>query len=107
MVIIIYGTIKTYLKTNNLNQTVIDSFENWRRIIEENDFTNLNDLRQLFNSVDYVGNDRYVFNILGNSYRLITMIHFNIRTIYILFVGTHQEYDRIDVKNIGYKKSQK
>lgn len=48
-----------------------------------------------FNSVDAVGNDRYVFNIKGNSYRLITLIHFDVRTVYIRFIGTHAEYDKI------------
>lgn len=104
MVILIYTTIKVYLESKNLNQTVRDAFENWRKVIEGNDFANLNELKQLFNTVDYVGNDRYVFNILGNNYRLVTMIHFNIRTVYILFIGTHKEYDSIDAKNINYKK---
>ena len=52
-----------------------------------------------------MGNDRYVFNISGNNYRLITMIHFSIRTVYVLFVGTHKEYDKIDAKNIIYNKN--
>ncbi|MDQ2862658.1 MAG: type II toxin-antitoxin system HigB family toxin [Bacteroidota bacterium] len=72
--------------------------------MEKGNFANLNQLKQVFNSVDYVGNDRYVFNIAGNKYRLIAMIHFNIRTVYILFAGTHGEYDRVDAKNISYKK---
>ncbi|RZK73606.1 MAG: type II toxin-antitoxin system HigB family toxin, partial [Pedobacter sp.] len=53
-----------------------------------------------FNHVDYVGNDRYVFNIKGNTYRLVTMIFFDTRTIYIRFIGTHKEYDKVDCKNI-------
>jgi mRNA interferase HigB len=92
------------LSDNNCNQTVTDAFENWRRIIEENDFANINELRAIFNSVDYVGNDRYVFDILGNHYRLITMIHFKVRTAYILFVGNHVEYNKIDASTVCYKK---
>jgi mRNA interferase HigB len=53
-------------------------------------------MKKTFNSVDVVGNDRYVFNIKGNSYRLVAMIFFDIRTIYIRFIGTHSEYDKID-----------
>lgn len=49
----------------------------------------------MFNSVDAVGNDRFVFNIRANSYRIIVMIFFDIRTVYIRFVGTHKEYDKI------------
>lgn len=57
-------------------------------------------MRKDFNSVDYVGNQRYVFNIKGNNYRLIVAVKFTPELVYIRFVGTHQEYDRIDVSNI-------
>lgn len=56
---------------------------------------NFNDVRNTFGSVDAVGNDRYVFNIKGNDYRLIAMIFFDKRTVYIRFIGTHAEYDKI------------
>jgi mRNA interferase HigB len=52
-------------------------------------------MKAMFNSVDAVGNDRYVFNIRGNNYRLIAMIFFDVRTVYIRFVGTHSEYDKL------------
>lgn len=57
-------------------------------------------MKKDFNHVDYVGNDRYVFNIKGNTYRLVTMIFFDKRTIYIRFIGTHNEYDKVDCKSI-------
>ena len=56
----------------------------------------LKDIKNTFNSVDYVGGDRYVFNIKGNKYRLITMIFFKKQTVYIRFIGTHGEYDAIN-----------
>ena len=49
---------------------------------------------------DNVGNQHYVFNIKGNNYRLIVVIKFTIKTILIRFIGTHADYDKIDVKNI-------
>ena len=58
------------------------------------------DVRKTFRTVDYVGNDRYVFNIKGNRYRLVAMIFFDIRTLYVRFVGTHAEYDKIDCTTI-------
>ena len=61
-------------------------------------------MRNTFNSVDAAGNDRYVFNIKGNSYRLIALIIFKVRTVFILFVGTHKEYDRIDAGKVEFKK---
>jgi mRNA interferase HigB len=65
------------------------------------DWSDFNDLRQDFPSCDFVGNDRFVFNVKGNRYRLIAIIHFDIRTIYIRFIGTHAEYDKITgIENI-------
>jgi len=61
-------------------------------------------MRKTFNSVDAVGNDRYVFNIKGNSYSLIALIIFKARTIFILFIGTHTEYDKIEASKVLFKK---
>jgi mRNA interferase HigB len=43
---------------------------------------------------------RVVFNICGNNYRLVAWINYSFQTIYIRFVGTHREYDRIDAQTI-------
>ncbi|MGV8135475.1 MAG: type II toxin-antitoxin system HigB family toxin [Mangrovibacterium sp.] len=57
-------------------------------------------LKQTFPSADYVGNARYVFNIKGNGYRIVTVVVFIAGTLAIRFVGTHEEYDKIDCKTI-------
>ncbi len=59
------------------------------------DWKNFSDLRRDFPSVDYVGNQHYVFNIRGNKYRLIVVVKFTIGRVFIRFVGTHSEYDQI------------
>lgn len=64
------------------------------------DWSDFHSIKQTFNSVDSVGNDRFVFNISGNHYRIVAMIHFNKRTIYIRFAGTHKQYDQINCKTI-------
>lgn len=64
------------------------------------DWANFADVKKTFNSVDSVGNDRFVFNIGGNKYWLVAMIHFTRRTLYIRFTGTHKQYDNIDCKTI-------
>lgn len=51
-------------------------------------------MRNDFNSVDYVGNQRYVFNIKGNHYRLVVAVKFTLKIVYIRFVGTHDEYEK-------------
>lgn len=67
------------------------------------DWRNFSDLKKTFNSADAVANDRYIFDIKGNQYRLIALIIFRRRTVFILFVGTHKEYDKIDAAKIQYK----
>lgn len=64
------------------------------------DWKDFHNIKQTFNSTDSVGNDRFVFNVAGNNYRIVAMIHFNKRTIYIRFVGNHQQYDQINCKTI-------
>jgi mRNA interferase HigB len=64
------------------------------------DWQDFHSIKQTFNSIDSVGNNRYVFNIAGNKYRIVAMIHFSKRTLYIRFVGTHKQYDKIDCKTI-------
>ena len=58
------------------------------------------DMKKDYSSVDYVGNQRYVSNIKGNRYRIVVAVKFTPQLVYIRFVGTHNEYDRIDVKTI-------
>lgn len=72
----------------------------WYHMAEVSDWQDFHNIKEAFNSVDSVGNDRYVFNISGNKYRLVAMIHFTTRTVYIRFVGTHKQYDQINCKTI-------
>lgn len=75
----------------------------WYETVSEANWATISDVRGQFNSVDYVGNERFVFNIRGNRYRLIVAVLFSIRTVYIKFVGTHTHYDRIDAKTVEFK----
>ena len=72
----------------------------WYRVTKNANWQTLNDIKQDFASVDYVGNNRFVFNIKGNNYRLIAIIIFQSQKVYIRFIGTHAEYDRIDASTV-------
>ena len=58
------------------------------------------DIRNVYRNVSIVGNNRVVFNIRGNQYRLVVAVNYTPGIIYIRFMGTHQDYDKIDVATI-------
>lgn len=76
------------------------ALERWYDIAEKAEWKNLSDIKVDFPSTDYVGNQHYVFDIRGNKYRLVVVVKFTIGHIFIRFVGTHSEYDKIDVSTI-------
>ena len=64
------------------------------------DWKSFQDIKARYCSADVLPGNRAVFDIKGNTYRLIVKIHYNTGIIYIRFIGTHAEYDRIDAINI-------
>lgn len=58
------------------------------------------DIKSAHDNASIVANNRVVFNIKGNTYRLIAAIRYDIGIIFIRFIGTHAEYDKVDAENI-------
>lgn len=75
----------------------------WYQVAVKATWKNFNEVKNDFPSADQVGNDRMVFNIKGNRYRLVVRFSFPFKVIQIKWFGTHAEYDRIDVKNVQIK----
>ncbi len=77
------------------------ALERWSAIVKAATWKHHADLKKDFPSADYVGNNRYVFNIKGNNYRTVVMLVFFAGTVAIRFIGTHKEYDKIkDIKTV-------
>ncbi|GHT48959.1 hypothetical protein FACS189440_13730 [Bacteroidia bacterium] len=80
-------------------QIAVKAFErarsDWYEKTELSEWSCFADAKATFNSIDTVGGKRYVFNIKGNSYRLIALIVFEPKIVYIRFIGTHTEYSKI------------
>lgn len=76
------------------------ALEEWHKKVSKAEWGSLNDLKKQFLQADYVGNNRVVFNIKGNNYRLIAIVIYVSQKIYIRWIGVHAEYDKIDAKNI-------
>lgn len=72
----------------------------WYSEAEKGEWKNANDLKKEYPSASILGNNRVVFNIKGNRYRLIVRINFQYQMMWIRFVGTHAEYDKIDANKI-------
>lgn len=76
------------------------ALQNWVDTVKAAHWHDFADIKATFNSVDAIGNQRYVFNIRGNNYRLVVVIKFLPQFILIRFIGTHAEYDKIDCNTI-------
>jgi mRNA interferase HigB len=97
MRIIAHRTITAYYKLHTDAKTALES---WYRTVKLAKWKDFYDVKKTFNNADYVGNQRYVFNIKGNNYRLIGKILFVQQIIYIRFIGTHKAYEKIDCSTI-------
>ena len=95
MRIIAKSTLVAYYTKNPQSKSAL---EDWFEKTKEAEWKNFSDIKKTFNTVSSVGNNRYVFNIKGNDYRLVVLIKFTVSHVFIRFVGTHAEYDKI--KNI-------
>lgn len=97
MRIITEEPLKEYIKLHPDTETALKA---WVKTVKNSDWKKFSDIKKSFNSVDNVGNQHYVFNIRGNNHRLVVVIKFTIKWVYIRFIGTHEEYDKIDCSNI-------
>ena len=101
MIIISRQILKEFIQIHPEAKTSVDR---WFNLTRDADWSSFESMRSTFNSVDAVGNDRYVFNIGGINWRLVALIIFKVRTLFILFIGSHADYDRIDASTITFKK---
>ena len=72
----------------------------WVHVVRAAEWSRPNDVKEMFHSADIVPNGRIVFNIGGNKYRLVVAVHYRGQRVYVRFIGTHKEYDQIDVTTV-------
>jgi|TARA_R100000365_G_C2747498_1_gene77475 mRNA interferase HigB len=72
----------------------------WYREAEKSQWSNTHDLKRAYPNASILGENRVVFNIKGNHYRLIVKINFEFQLCWIRFIGTHAEYDKINANTI-------
>ncbi len=76
------------------------SIEAWYSEVTKASWQNPNEIKAKYKSASIVGDNKVVFNIAGNKYRLIVKINYPAQIVFIKFIGTHKEYDKIKVEEL-------
>ncbi len=100
MRIIALAALKGFL---NRSQAYADAGEPvmaWYRQVKAADWATPADVKRDVRSASILRGGRVVFNIAGNKYRIVVWINYSYRVVYIRFIGTHRQYDRIDAQTI-------
>ena len=74
----------------------------WYNEFSKLDFSNFNELKRVYGNASIVNNERVVFNIKGNDFRLVVSINFLQTACYVIWFGTHKEYDKINVETVAF-----
>lgn len=97
MRIIAVSTLRQYWETHADAEQPLRA---WYQRAVRADWRNPQDVKQAYQNASILADNRLVFNIKGNEYRLIVKIHYNMGVVYIRFIGTHREYDDVDAETI-------
>jgi mRNA interferase HigB len=92
MHVISFKKLREYFEKETNSKVAL---QDWFKRAKKAEWDNYSDLKNTFNSADNVGNNRYVFNIKGNHYRVVAIVRFSIKRVFIRWVGNHSEYNRI------------
>jgi len=102
MRVIAVKTLKEYSKHFRQGEQALFSWYNEATIAEWNSPA---ELKAQYKNASIINSKRVVFNIHGDSYRLIVDIEYRLKIVFVVWFGTHKQYDNIDVKTISYVKT--
>jgi len=95
-------TFAESLKGRAGQRAVKAAFDAWFHEVQRASWRHAADVKRSYATASIVGGDRVVFNIKGNDYRLVTAIDYRRQILFIKWVGTHAEYDKIDARTVQY-----
>jgi mRNA interferase HigB len=78
------------------------ALESWFQEARHAEWENSSDVKASYSHASIVGADRVVFNIKGNAYRMVVAVDYRRAIVFIKWLGTHKEYDAIDVRTVKY-----
>lgn len=94
---------KKRLKDFYENPSYSDSrsaLESWHKEVSKFDWNNPNEIKLMYRSASIIGDEKVVFNIAGNKYRLTVKINYYAKIVFIKFIGTHKQYDKVNMEDI-------
>jgi mRNA interferase HigB len=100
MRVIALSTLKTFLESNPAYADAREPMMAWYRQVRTADWSAPADVKRDIGTASILKDGRAVFNIAGNKYRIVVWINYPYRVVYIRFVGTHRQYDKIDAQTI-------
>ena len=100
MRVIALSTLKKFWEERPEYSDAIDPTLAWYRYSLKANWASPANVKQDFRNASILKDGRVVFNIAGNKYRLVVWINYKYQVVYIRFIGTHAQYDRIDVQTI-------
>ena len=102
MRVIAIKTIKEYIAEFHHAQQALLS---WHEEVASALWNNPHELKDQYRNASILNEKRVVFNIHGNSYRLIVDIEYRLKIVFVVWFGTHKQYDKINAKTISYVKT--
>ncbi len=100
MRVIALRTIKRFIESKPEYRDSREPTLAWYRQVLGANWVSPADVKRDFGNASILQDGRVVFNIAGNKYRIVTWINFPYRVVYVRFIGTHRQYDRIDAQTI-------
>jgi mRNA interferase HigB len=91
---------KTLVEFSTKHSDAEEPLKAWFHEARLADWSSPDELKQRYPSASIINHNRVVFNIKGNKYRLIAMVNYHYKMLYIRFIGTHAEYDAVDASTI-------
>jgi len=102
MRVIAVKTLKDYVADHHQAEQALLS---WYEEASAAAWNNPNELKAQYRNASVLTNKRVVFNIHGNSYRLIVDIEYRLKIVFVVWFGTHKQYDQLDAKTVTYVKA--
>ena len=97
--IIALKTLKTHWEQVGREDSC-EPLKAWYHEVKHANWKNPNELKDFYRNASIIGDNRVVFNICGNKYRLVVRINYEAQWVFVRFIGTHSEYDKIDATRI-------